>query len=170
MHVWQGLCITGGMHGGRGHAWWWGAYIVVGGMRSRRDGHCSGWYASYWNAFLFVCKFLLTYHKTSIMTPTHLFAGIVIPPVRVKTLKVQQLDDNFYLSGFKTFEGSPLLPTARKGNVFTRICDSVHNQPHGYSVTAHPCWLLGHSLLWRGRYACDWNAFLFIRSVNYFVE
>ena len=51
-------------------------------------------------------------------------------------------------------------PTAREGNVVTRVCDSVHNQPQGYSVTAHPCWLLGHSLLWRGRYASYWNAFL----------
>ena len=38
--VWQGVCVTGGVCG-RG-----------GGMRGRRDGHCSGRYASYWNAFL----------------------------------------------------------------------------------------------------------------------
>ena len=25
---------------------------MAGGMRGRRDGHCSGRYASYWNAFL----------------------------------------------------------------------------------------------------------------------
>ena len=49
----------GGMHGGgacvaRGHAWQgcvvgeaWG-----GVMHGRRDGYCSGLYASYWNAFL----------------------------------------------------------------------------------------------------------------------
>ena len=34
-----GGCMTGGVHG-------------VGGMCGRRDGHCSGLYASYWNAFL----------------------------------------------------------------------------------------------------------------------
>ena len=51
-------------------------------------------------------------------------------------------------------------PAAREGNVFTCICDSVHNRPHGYSVTAHPCWLLSHSLLPRGQYASYWNAFL----------
>ena len=39
------------------------------------------------------------------------------------------------------------LPTARVGNVFTRVCDSVHNGLYGYLVAAHPCWLLGHSLL-----------------------
>ena len=39
------------------------------------------------------------------------------------------------------------LPTAREVNVFTHVCDSVYNWPHGYSLTAHPCWLLGHSLL-----------------------
>ena len=77
--AWQGVCIAGDMHAGGEGA------CMVGGMHSRRDGHCSGWYASYWNAFLFVCKFVLPYHKTSIMTPTHLFAGIAIPPVRLKT-------------------------------------------------------------------------------------
>ena len=37
-HVWQGACVAGGMHG-------------------RRDGHCSGRYASYWNAFSFSLNF-----------------------------------------------------------------------------------------------------------------
>ena len=40
-HAWQGACVAGGMCG-RG-----------GGMHGRRDSHCSGRYASYWNAFLF---------------------------------------------------------------------------------------------------------------------
>ena len=52
-HAWQGdvrqgMC-TGDMHGG--DAWQEGV-CMVGGMRGRRDGHCSGRYASYWNAFL----------------------------------------------------------------------------------------------------------------------
>ena len=34
----------------------------------------------------------------------------------------------------------PSLPTAREGNIFTGVCHSVHNLPHGYSVTAHPCY------------------------------
>ena len=38
-------CMTGGVHDG-GHAWW------RLGMRGRRDGHCGGRYASYWNTFL----------------------------------------------------------------------------------------------------------------------
>ena len=29
---------------------------------------------------------------------------------------------------------------AREGNVFTGVCHSVHNQPHGYWFTAHPCY------------------------------
>ena len=33
-----------------------------------------------------------------------------------------------------------LLPTAREDNVFTSVCHSVHNRPHVYSVTAHPCY------------------------------
>ena len=58
-HVWQGACMAGvcrtrvggGMCGKEacvagGHAW-------QGGMRGRRDGHCSGRYASSWNTFLF---------------------------------------------------------------------------------------------------------------------
>ena len=54
-NTWQrGTCVVkwvvcgegkAGMHG-RGHAW-------QGSMRGRRDSHCSGRYASYWNAFLF---------------------------------------------------------------------------------------------------------------------
>ena len=41
-----GACMpgAGGMHG-RGAC-------IVGGMHGRRVGYCSGWYASYWNAFL----------------------------------------------------------------------------------------------------------------------
>ena len=45
VHVWQG-----GMHG-RGHAWQEGMYgggaCMAGGVHGRRDGHCSGRYASY---------------------------------------------------------------------------------------------------------------------------
>ena len=56
----KGVCMAGGMHGGgihgKGGVHGRGA-CVVGGMHGRRDGHCSGRYASYWNAFLFFhCK------------------------------------------------------------------------------------------------------------------
>ena len=34
-----------------------GGACVAGGMCGRRDGHCSGWYASCWNALLFLCFF-----------------------------------------------------------------------------------------------------------------
>ena len=30
-----------------------GSGIFGGGMCDRKGSHCSGWYASYWNAFLF---------------------------------------------------------------------------------------------------------------------
>ena len=59
------------------------------------------------------------------------------------------------------------LPTAREDNVFISVCHSVHNRSHAYSVTAHPCWLLGH-LLQCGRYASYWNAFFF-RLYFYFI-
>ena len=69
----QGMCDGGhawqvGMHGG-GHVWW-GAYVaggmhgrgtcVAGGVSGRTDDHCSGWYASYWNAFLLLLARLRT--------------------------------------------------------------------------------------------------------------
>ena len=46
-----------------------------------------------------------------------------------------------------------LLPTAREGNVFLSTCHSVHNRPHAYLVTAHPCWLLGHCYITVGSHA-----------------
>ena len=61
-HAWQGVCMAGGMYSragmhGRGCAWQGG----IGGRdvdgSSRRDGHCSGRYASYWNAFLLLLLF-----------------------------------------------------------------------------------------------------------------
>ena len=37
-----------------------------------------------------------------------------------------------------------MLATAREGNAFTGVCQSFCSQlVHGYSVTTHPCWLLG---------------------------
>ena len=62
-HVWLGACSTGCAWQGDvwpgGHAWQRGVRDGAhawrgggGGMRGRRDGHCSGRYASYLNAFL----------------------------------------------------------------------------------------------------------------------
>ena len=65
--VWQGACVAkrhawqGGMCGSRGNAWQGvcmaGACVAGGlhdggGIHGRRYGHCSRWYASYWNVFL----------------------------------------------------------------------------------------------------------------------
>ena len=44
--------MAGGMHG-------------QGGVCGRRDGHCSGRYTSYWNAFLF--NFLVTYQIITLL-------------------------------------------------------------------------------------------------------
>ena len=74
--AWQGACMTGSMHrGGRGHVWGVcmaggmcgrGVCMVGGeGMHGRRDGHCCGRYASYWNAFLLLFRPL----KFSITVP-----------------------------------------------------------------------------------------------------
>ena len=60
-HAWQGACMAGGMHGGGVHGR--GACVAgEGGLHGRRDGHCSGQYVSYWNAFLFL---LYIYIKSS---------------------------------------------------------------------------------------------------------
>ena len=88
-HAWQrGACVAkGGMHGGwgglcgqgvcmvegvwqvacmaRGCAWQGGC--MAGGMHCRRDGHCSGWYTSYWNAFL--CDIVLSSSLTKDADP-----------------------------------------------------------------------------------------------------
>ena len=72
------------------------------------------------------------------------------------------INDELFIPEIKGTHSFVLLPTAREGNVFTLVCDSVHNRPYGYSVTAHPCWLLGHSLLWRGWDASYGIAFLFL--------
>ena len=66
VHAW-GTCVVGGVHA-RGCAClggaWQGACVVgvcmareKGSVRGRKDGHCSGVYASNWNAFLFVYDF-----------------------------------------------------------------------------------------------------------------
>ena len=60
-HVWWGGMHGGGMLGG-GCAWQRGMCGRGGGLRGRRDGHCSRQYASYWNAFLLL---LYIYIKSS---------------------------------------------------------------------------------------------------------
>ena len=44
----------GGMHGKEVFVVGGGHVSQRGGMRGRRDSHCSGQYASYWNAFLYL--------------------------------------------------------------------------------------------------------------------
>ena len=60
-HAWQECVCGGGVHGrgacvAGGHAW-------QGSMCGRRDSHCSGRYASYWNALL--CLHPFNQHKQS---------------------------------------------------------------------------------------------------------
>ena len=57
MHGCRGACVVvGGMAGCRGCAWLQGVYVVAGGGCIGYDEirSMSGWYASYWNAFLFL--------------------------------------------------------------------------------------------------------------------
>ena len=55
----EGACVVGGMHGG---GMLGGGCVWQRGMCGRGGGHCSGQYASYWNAFLFL---LYIYIKSS---------------------------------------------------------------------------------------------------------
>ena len=63
MHVKGGACMSKGGMRGKGDMYGKGGMCVAKegvcmvkeGMHGRRDGHCSGRYASYWNAFLFQC-------------------------------------------------------------------------------------------------------------------
>ena len=54
--MWQGACMVEGAWQGGVYGRWacmvGGVHGKGGGVRGRRDGHCSGRYASYWNAFL----------------------------------------------------------------------------------------------------------------------
>ena len=60
----QGACVAGGVHDGGcmveacivGGCVAGEGVCVAGGMHGRRDGHCSGRYTSYWNAFLWSMK------------------------------------------------------------------------------------------------------------------
>ena len=49
--------VKNSVHRGLGHTWQVGVCCreacVAGGVHGRRDGHCSGQNASYWNVFLF---------------------------------------------------------------------------------------------------------------------
>ena len=67
----RGVCMVGGMQRrgmhGRGHAWWgvWqgGVHATHAPPNTTRYGwSMRGWYASYWNAFLFL-KYILTSNK-----------------------------------------------------------------------------------------------------------
>ena len=88
--AWQGACVAGGVCGGGGHVWQRSIHgrggmcgrgvCMAGGMRgrkggmpARRDGHCSGRYASYWNAFLLLTRTLL--NRISQTVADELFAG-----------------------------------------------------------------------------------------------
>ena len=62
-YAWQrGVCVAKGTCVAGGHAWQGGMHgkgcAWQGGMRGRRHGHCSGRYASYWNAFLYKCDII----------------------------------------------------------------------------------------------------------------
>ena len=57
-HAWRGACMGVFMAGG--HAWQGGGGVHIRGVCGRRDSYCSGRFASYWNASLFLgCKFVL---------------------------------------------------------------------------------------------------------------
>ena len=80
-----GVCVVGGDMHARGHAWQ-GA-CVARGVRGRRDGHCNGRYAPYWNTFLF---------RILLVTRTVLDSR----PVWIRTSSLPQV--SWYKHGFST--------------------------------------------------------------------
>ena len=114
-HVWQGACVAGGMCGmgacvaggmcGRGHVWqgaWQGVWqraCMVGGMHGRRDGHCSGRYASYWNAFLLGFRLqLLQYQLFSIALRSSTCWCNLVPGNQIALLAYCEIQ-GFYCTG-----------------------------------------------------------------------
>ena len=60
----QGPCmVVGGVRGCRGHAWLWVGHACVGYDEIRS---MSGWYTSYWNAFLFL--FTIKFHNRQFLS------------------------------------------------------------------------------------------------------
>ena len=51
---------------------------------------------------------------------------------------ISHIFENIFLK--QAFTVPPFLPTTREGNVFTGVCDPVHNRSHGYLFTTHPCY------------------------------
>ena len=77
-HAWQrdvcmmgGVCMAEGACMADGGMYGKGGVHGMGGMCGRRDGHCSGQYASYWNAFLW----LLMIMATTLLWPVINFNG-----------------------------------------------------------------------------------------------
>ena len=70
--AYQGACMVEGMRSRDVHsrglcgggACMAGGTCMVGGVRARKNGNCSGGYASYWNAFLFSNIFVEAYFST----------------------------------------------------------------------------------------------------------
>ena len=67
---------------------------------------------------------------------------LLIGRERLKKIIYYKVSPEYFSSFLREVHDCPwpsfLLPTAKEGNVFTGMCHSVHNRPHGYSVTAHP--------------------------------
>ena len=62
----RGPCVAGGHVVGR-HACQ-GVCMAGGSMCGRRNGHCSGQYASYWNAFFFKGEMLNFFHRKTLIS------------------------------------------------------------------------------------------------------
>ena len=147
----RGESLSGGVSVGGGVSVWgslsWGVSVwkvSVKGPLCPEEGLCPvkvtcGWYTSCWNTFLFACIF--TDGKGRLCFQRHL--SVILFTVRlmatrsllilVTTLSVQILLECFLVRLY--FYGP-------QGKVmFSQACvsHSVHNQPHGYSVTANPC-------------------------------
>ena len=76
----------------RGHAW------LGGGLHGKRDGHCSGRYASYWNAFLFFNDLTLVL-ISDLPPPTPLSTVLVTIPWagKPRLIEFHSIDKNYLI-------------------------------------------------------------------------
>ena len=69
--------------------------------------------------------------------------AMVTPGVSV-SLTLVMANINLYLYNPQQVSAScpfeAIFSDRKKGNDFTGVCHSVHNRPHGYLVTAYPCY------------------------------
>ena len=128
---WRGLCMAKGVcgeWGGGGHAW-------QGACVAGRDDHCSGRYASYWNAFLLANSF----EFNEVFMFWQIVAFGVDHSLHITVIKLCWMKRNIPLSSFINVSSADLLDQSLK----TKLINLSSGLPdpwlssHTYHVTFH---------------------------------